>query len=162
VYLLRSALDGLSLHHSDFTFVDFGSGMGRVVLYAARLPFKQVIGVEFAEELHAAAEQNVRNTEGAPERLSPIRLYCMDATEFELPEGNLVCFFSNPFGEPVMERVIGRLTRSLVDQQRECMLIYLFPIHRAVIETDRHWEVLEERQSCVIYRFIRAKLAGDV
>ena len=162
VYLLRPALDGLSIHHSDFTFVDFGSGMGRVVLYAARFPFKQVIGVEFAEELHAAAEQNVRNTEGAPERLSPIRLYCMDATEFQLPQGNLVCFFSNPFAAPVMEKVVGLLTRSLVDQRRECLLIYLFPIERALIDADRHWEVLEERQSSVIYRFNKAQRAPQV
>jgi hypothetical protein len=153
VSLLRLVLDGLSIHHPDFTFIDFGSGMGRVVLYAARSPYRQVIGIEFAEELHAAAEQNVRHTDGDPERLSPIRLYCMDAVDFEPPDGNLVCFFFNPFAAPVMEKVVGGLTRSLADGQRDCMLVYLHPIERAAIDTDPHWEVQEEGQSYVIYRF---------
>ncbi len=151
--LLRKVIDGLTIDYSDFTFVDFGSGMGRVVLYAARFPYKQVIGVEFAEELHAAAEENVRNTNSAPERQSPIRLYCMDAVAFDPSAGNLVCFFFNPFAARVMEKVVGNLTRSLTNNQRECILVYLHPLERAVIDANPQWEVQEEGQSHVIYRF---------
>ncbi len=159
VSLLRTVLDGLKLHHPDFTFIDFGSGMGRVVLYAARFPYKQVIGIEFAEELHEAAEQNVRDTNGAPERLSPIRLYCMDAVEFDPPSGNLVCFFFNPFTAPVMEKVVSRLTRSLANDPRDCIVLYLHPLARSVFDASAHWEVEEEGQSYVIYRFHEAKPA---
>ncbi len=159
VSLLRPVLDGLSLHHPDFTFIDFGSGMGRVVLYAAHFAYKQVIGIEFAEELHAAAEENVRATNDAPERLSSIRLYCMDVVDFDPPDGNLVCFFFNPFAAPVMEKVIGRLTRSLANDPRECIVIYLHPLERAVFDTNCHWELKEEAQSNVLYKFTNAKPA---
>jgi len=36
----------------DDVFIDLGSGMGRMVLEAARYPFKRVIGVELVEQLH--------------------------------------------------------------------------------------------------------------
>lgn len=40
-------------------FVDFGSGMGRVVLQAARYPFRKVIGVEISETLHSIARERL-------------------------------------------------------------------------------------------------------
>jgi len=44
----------------DFTFIDLGSGKGRVLLMASDYPFKRIIGVEFMPELHRAAQENVR------------------------------------------------------------------------------------------------------
>ncbi len=159
VSLLLPVLDGLKLHHPDFSFIDFGSGMGRAVLYAAHFPYRQVIGIEFAEELHAAAEQNVRDTAGAPGRRSPIRLYCMDAVDFDPPGGNLVCFFFNPFAAAVMEKVVARLTRSLANDSRDCVVVYLHPLERSVFDASPQWEMQDEGQSYVIYRFHEAKPA---
>src|SRR3954471_2990982 len=39
-------------------FVDFGSGKGRIVILAAALPFRRVIGVEFSAQLHEIAFAN--------------------------------------------------------------------------------------------------------
>src|SRR6478609_9761998 len=36
----------------DDVFIDLGSGKGRMVLEAARYPFRRVIGVELAQPLH--------------------------------------------------------------------------------------------------------------
>ena len=36
----------------QFSFVDFGSGKGRVLLVASHYPFREVVGVEFSPELH--------------------------------------------------------------------------------------------------------------
>jgi hypothetical protein len=44
----------------DFTFIDLGSGKGRVLLMAAAYGFKRIIGVEFMPELHRVAEENIR------------------------------------------------------------------------------------------------------
>jgi hypothetical protein len=41
------------------TFVDYGSGRGRIVICAATLPFKRVIGVELVEELNRRARSNI-------------------------------------------------------------------------------------------------------
>ena len=46
----------------DDVFIDLGSGMGRMVLEAARYPFKRVIGVELVEQLHDLARANLAST----------------------------------------------------------------------------------------------------
>ena len=45
--------------HKDDVFIDFGAGRGRVLLEAAKLPLRRVIGVEFLPELADEAEQNL-------------------------------------------------------------------------------------------------------
>ena len=49
----------LRVDHSDFTFVDYGSGKGRVLLLAAEYPFKRIVGVEFAKSLHDISQENI-------------------------------------------------------------------------------------------------------
>jgi predicted RNA methylase len=56
--LLRNI--GEDLHR--FSFVDFGSGKGRVLLVASHYPFREVVGVEFSPELQKIAEGNIRST----------------------------------------------------------------------------------------------------
>ena len=155
--VLRTIFENLSIHYSDYRFVDFGSGMGRVVLYASRYPFREVIGVEFATELHTAAEDNVRKTELLPERKAPISLYCMDAAEFAIPDGNLICFFFNPFEAPVMEKVVAHLTDSLVQSSRDCMIIYVNPLARIVFDSNPRWKSQEQGEFYVTYRFDSAR-----
>ena len=41
-------MSALPIDVSDYTFVDFGSGKGAVLLYASAFPFKQILGVEFS------------------------------------------------------------------------------------------------------------------
>ncbi|MFQ5625226.1 MAG: hypothetical protein ACE5FM_01055 [Methyloligellaceae bacterium] len=45
-------LDGLKEDLSQYSFVDFGSGRGRVLLAAAERPFLAVRGIEFSSKLH--------------------------------------------------------------------------------------------------------------
>src|ERR1035438_2297402 len=45
--------------HSDFVFIDVGSGKGAVLLYASEYPFQRVVGVEFSRELHEIAQKNI-------------------------------------------------------------------------------------------------------
>jgi SAM-dependent methyltransferase len=44
----------------DFTFIDLGSGKGRVLLMAAPYGFKKILGVEFMPEWHRVAQENIR------------------------------------------------------------------------------------------------------
>ena len=52
-------MDALGTDFSQFTFIDIGSGKGRVLLMAADYPFSRVIGVELLPALHRIAEQNI-------------------------------------------------------------------------------------------------------
>ena len=108
------------------TFVDLGSGKGRTLLLAAEAGFGRAVGVEFAAELHAAAEDTVeryRSAGGA----APTRLECVhaDAGSWAFPAGPLVVYLQNPFAEDVMERVLANLARTLADDPREIWLCYL-------------------------------------
>jgi tRNA1(Val) A37 N6-methylase TrmN6 len=40
-------------------FVDFGSGKWRAIFWAARYPFRRVIGVELSAQLNALARRNI-------------------------------------------------------------------------------------------------------
>ena len=55
--IATAILSRLELDYPQYTFIDFGSGKGRVLLIASGFPFKAVIGVEFAEELHRVASR---------------------------------------------------------------------------------------------------------
>jgi hypothetical protein len=114
-------LTGLPHSRGGFTFVDMGSGKGRVLLFAAQAGFGRAVGVEFAEELHATAAANARI---ASERGLSIEPLLGDAGAFEFPEEPVVVHFSNPFHEPVMVRVIANLTASYKRRQRPVIVVY--------------------------------------
>ena len=71
--IFRDALSGLTSKPEDLIFIDFGSGKGRVLLMASEYPFRKIVGVEFAQELHAVAEQNIRSYRSATQK-------CQDVT----------------------------------------------------------------------------------
>ena len=106
--LFRRAMADLDVAFASFTFVDLGSGKGKALLLAAAHPFKAVIGVEIAPDLHAAAERNIRRYTG-PTRAASVTTVCMDAASFDFPDGPLVVHAYNPFDEEVMVRVVGNI-----------------------------------------------------
>ena len=59
------AMEILAPRYEGFTFVDLGSGKGRVLLLAALRPFRRVIGVEISASLHTRAQANVEALRGA-------------------------------------------------------------------------------------------------
>jgi hypothetical protein len=60
VALVREILSFLPIRHEQFTFIDLGSGKGRVLLLASDYPFKKIVGIEYAPELEEAARENLR------------------------------------------------------------------------------------------------------
>src|SRR5262245_15041786 len=61
---MRALLEQLDAQVSSSTFVDFGSGKGRVLLIASEFGFSRVIGVEFDAKLHRTACANIRTFRG--------------------------------------------------------------------------------------------------
>ena len=101
---------------SEFTFVDLGSGKGRVLLMAAPYGFKRIMGVEFMPEWHRIAEENIRKFAAQYGIASRIESFCMDAREFDFPAGPLVVYLFNPFPEPVLAVVLEKLRQSLLSK----------------------------------------------
>jgi predicted RNA methylase len=124
----RRALAELPLKNpSNYTFVDLGSGKGRIMFLAAEFPFRRIQGVEFAVELHNAAQSNIRHYRYFRRQCTQIESVNMDASDYDLPNDNLVLHLFNPFGAEVLEKVLANLAVSLREHPRHVIVIMLFP-----------------------------------
>jgi hypothetical protein len=120
---MRKFLEELAIDYQQYSFVDFGSGKGRVLLEAAAFPFRSVEGVEFSVELHAIAENNIRQYRYGKVRCGAIRSVLADAAEFEIPAVPLVLYFFNPFSDPVLKIVVDNIRRSTARNRRSVLII---------------------------------------
>jgi SAM-dependent methyltransferase len=112
----------------DDVFIDFGSGMGRVVFRAAaRYPFARVIGVELSERLHHAAVDNIARTRHRL-RCQNVELVLSDVMDYDVPDDVTLAYFSNPFTGRIFATVIERLTASLERNPRRLRVIYFNPV----------------------------------
>jgi hypothetical protein len=125
--LLTEALAPAISRLEGLTFIDLGSGKGRVVLMASEFPFRKIIGVEFSPELDAAARRNVEAYRSGTQRCRNIALSCMDFTKFQFPVEPLIVFLYNPARERVIRTVAQNLMRSLREHPREIWIVYVTP-----------------------------------
>jgi hypothetical protein len=109
VEVIREAVEALPINAAEFTFIDFGSGKGRVLFVASEFPFARIIGVEYAHELHEAACRNIQSYRSQTQKCRRIEAICQDMTTFPLPEGPLVLFFYNPALESVMRTMAAKI-----------------------------------------------------
>jgi hypothetical protein len=147
----RKAMSILPIQHSEFTFVDLGSGKGKAVLLAAEFQFKRCVGVEFAKELHEAALRNFALYTG-PRACTKIDSVCVDVLNYALPLEPLVLFLFNPFEAPVMERVLTNLRHSVEESPRPIWVVYYFPLERHVFERATFLSVHHDEGGFVMYR----------
>ena len=124
VKVVRSILEALSIAHPNFTFVDFGSGKGRVLLLASEYPFKKVIGVELSRGLHEIAEQNIRKWTSSSSKSTDVASVNMNALEFRLPEEPLVLFFFTPFLGSVFTEVVNKIRANLTSSRHPIHIVY--------------------------------------
>jgi SAM-dependent methyltransferase len=127
----QQLLDGLPLEPERTTFVDIGSGMGRVVLLAAMRPYRQVIGVELSPALHQIAHENHARFPTAHLRCRDVRFVRADALRFTFPRGDLAVYLYNPFGAAVVRPVIERLVAHC---SGVVTIAYHTPVERAVLD----------------------------
>ncbi len=108
-----------------YTFIDLGCGMGRALLLAAEYPFRAVVGVEMHPTLARIARRNLALWRKAGRAVAPVRVYCRDAAEFPLPAGPCVAFLFNPFGAPVLKRLLKTWRRSLAGRPNQLDILYV-------------------------------------
>ncbi len=146
---VRASLEKLNIDPCHFTFIDFGAGKGRVLLIAAGLPFRAVVGIEFSRELHEIAVQNIARFPSHLISAGIVTSLCGDAASFPLPASNLVCYFHNPFGPPVLSQVVARLEAHR-DGGYRIIAIYLDPRHHEVFEQTGNFAILDETPSTLL------------
>ena len=134
----RLLMGKLRVDHREFTFVDYGSGKGRVLMLAAEHPFRRIVGVEFSEALDAVARKNLATSNDAR-----IETVVMDATEFDPPPGPLVLYFFNPFGPPVLGPVLDRVRASLEADPRPAYVVLTAPPELGALVEERGFEPVD-------------------
>lgn len=129
-------LDLLNLPR-DATFVDIGSGKGRVLMLAAQAGFRRIVGIDFSPQLCEIATQNVEAFRKHTHTNAQIHIQQADATEYEFTADQRVFFMFDPFLPTVLRPVIQNLGQSITRFPRQCWLIYLAPkYHQTIAETN--------------------------
>lgn len=103
-------------------------------MLASDYPFAEIIGIEFSRELCSVAQENILHYRSEGQKCNKIRSECVDAEDYRLTSKYSVCFFYNPFTEPVLHKVLGNIKASLNEMQGRVVVVYLNPIHAKVFD----------------------------
>jgi SAM-dependent methyltransferase len=108
-------------------FLDYGSGNGRILLHAARLPFARVIGLDLDERASAVARSNALAA-ASRRRCRRIEVITADATAWNVPEDVMFIYLYNPFRDEVFRGMLDRVLESLDRRPRPLRLLYANPV----------------------------------
>jgi len=123
-----------------FTFVDVGAGMGRAVLLASEMPFKNVLGVELHPGLARIARKNLTAWRRDGRARTPVKMISGDALEFTWPDGPCLAFLFNPFGAVMMRRWLKGLAKSFNERKGELDILYVNNEQEWVLEAQKGFE----------------------
>ena len=136
----QRAMKYLTIVPNQDVFLDYGSGMGRVLVMAGKYPFKRIIGVEFSPELNEIAEQNI-NRARRKLKCQAIELVTADTTRHSLSNDVTVIYMFNPFQDQVLIETMHRIHESLLASPRKLTLIYRNPLYFEPIADQFPWIV---------------------
>ena len=122
---VQRALKDLRPGPSD-VFVDLGSGKGKTLLIAGRLPYRRVVGVEIDEELSQCARRNIKQ---AQPRLRAQEVDCITAgvLDWPIPDQVSVVFMFNPFIGQTFRTAVGQIFESYDRRPRTLHIVYMYP-----------------------------------
>jgi SAM-dependent methyltransferase len=95
----RALFKNWDIPFENFTFIDLGSGKGRVLLMASEFAFRKIRGVEFSEVLNRTAQKNIENYRNPAQKCRDIEAVWSDAASFTPPPGPLIYYMFNPFAQ---------------------------------------------------------------
>jgi hypothetical protein len=140
----HEAMKHVSVRTDRDVFIDYGSGMGRIVVAAATYAFRRVIGVEMAANLACVAQDNVERARGHL-RCRDVRIIRADAAALALDDDVTIIHFFNPFGGPILARVVANIRESLERAPREITILFFNPLHFDPILPGLGWIRFQEK-----------------
>jgi SAM-dependent methyltransferase len=151
-WLFEQIMRAIPEDYSQFTFIDLGSGKGRVLLMASDYPFQRIVGVEFMPELHRAAQKNIDGYSSTRQQCRQIEAVCMDARDFQFPAEPLVVYLFNPFAEAAFAQVLENLRRSVEHAQRPLYIAYRFTEFETLLAQSSWLERVTATEQWAVYR----------
>ena len=119
------ALRDLKPTSSD-VFVDLGSGKGKALLMAARLPYRRVVGVEIDGELVESAQNNLAR-DRRRSRAGSVEMEVADILEWPIPDDATTIFMFNPFFGETFHAALEKVFDSYDRNPRDLHVVYGFP-----------------------------------
>ena len=107
--VFREMFASIAIDAAQFTFIDVGSGKGKVLFMAADMPFKRIVGVEYAIGLHEVAVRNVANFHSSTQQCRALEVVHGDALKYPLPPGPVVLHIFNALAPEVMRELLVKL-----------------------------------------------------
>lgn len=143
---LRRMIKALHAHlFEDFVFIDIGCGKGRMLLTAATLPFKRIIGIEISPNLCRIANQNIATMAKTNPTHAPIDVVCQDALTYSLPDENCVIYMFNPMSLEMMSELCKNIDTWLLKHDRLLYIIYYNPVHHYMFENSPNFVKISEK-----------------
>jgi hypothetical protein len=131
--LFKEMMATLKIAFQEFTFIDIGSGKGRVLLMAADYPFRRILGIELFPALHRVAQANLRTYKSDSQQCFVLETVCGDAREFIFPAEPILLYLFHPLPEFALTEVMANLDRSLKQSPRVVYLLYHNPLLEHVL-----------------------------
>lgn len=136
---IHRALRQVPISAPDVSFLDLGSGKGRVIAVAATKPYKKVLGVEISAELNGIARANIGRLRRR--RAGHVEIIQSDAADFVIPDDTNVIFLFNPFFGETLARVVDNIRASHRARPRPIYILFFNKIHfeRLITDADYGW-----------------------
>ncbi len=131
--LFKQMMMVLEIDFDNFTFIDVGSGKGRVLLMAADYPFRRILGVELLSDLHRVAQENIRAYKTDSQQCFAVETVLGDVRQFVFPSEPLVVYLFNPLPESGLVEVMVNLESSLKENPRPVFVLYHNPLLECVL-----------------------------
>ena len=106
-------------------FVDYGSGLGRILIAAARFPFVRVTGLELSDALVRRSLENVARCRGT--HCKRIEVIGTNAARWRVPNDVTVFHFYSPFLGQTLRAVVADIARSLSEAPRKAWIMFAYP-----------------------------------
>lgn len=130
--LFKEIIESLNLNYKEYTFIDLGSGKGRVLLLASHYSFKKIIGIEFSKQLYIIAENNLKLYTSKIHTTNSFELYCENVTDYVFPNEDIVLYLFNPFDSHIISMIIANLHKTIIN--KHIIIIYYNPIFGDMFE----------------------------
>ncbi len=120
----HSSLAALGISFDGFSFVDVGSGKGKLLLLASDYPFARIVGVEYAPGLHAVAVENILRYRSSTQRCHTLEAVLADALRYRLPDGPIVCYIFNAMDPASTAKLMELVDEDLGSRGAPAFVIY--------------------------------------
>lgn len=143
---VEAIMDSLGVTR-DMRLLDIGCGKGSFLKDACKYPFADIAGLEYSSKLANIARKNMKQL-GLENKVT---IFHGDALKFKKYNSYNVFYFFNPFGSPIMQKVLDKIEASCEDD-------FYIILHNPVCADD----VLQHNCKEIIHLFDKVKQYSTV